>query len=298
MPPGRVAAAGLARAGRHTVARSSARPCGAGLPHVIMRSSTAPDARTVRVSMPWGSVFIGFSVVFVIGFGTVALVRGRPGYTDAAGALVGGGNMAAVHLAHAVGGDLMPGFVAAVAFATILAVVAGLTLAGASAISHDLYAGVLRRGRADERTEVLISRLAVLALGVLAVALGVAFRGQNVAYMIALVVGVAASSNFPVLILAIYWRGLTTAGAVAGGTVGLVSSILFTVLGPSVWVKVLGNPAPVVPLDPPTLVTMPSAFAVCVAVSLLDRSRRGARDRAGFDAQSARVAGAAPAAAE
>ncbi|WP_207802904.1 sodium:solute symporter family transporter [Roseicella frigidaeris] len=275
--------------------------CGsAGLPHVIMRFFTVPDARTARVSMLWGSVFIGlfFALVFVIGFATIALVRGNPAYLDASGALIGGGNMAAVHLAHAVGGDLMLGFVAAVAFATILAVVAGLTLSGASAISHDLYASLLRRGRPVERTEVLVSRLAVLVLGLLAVGLGIAFRQQNVAYMIALVVGIAASSNFPLLLLAIYWRGLTTAGAVAGGLVGLASAILLTVIGPSVWVKVLGHAAPLFPLDPPTLVTMPLAFLTCVAVSLLDRSRRAAQDRAGFAAQSQRMAGLAPAAAE
>ena len=275
--------------------------CGsAGLPHVMMRFFTVPDARTARVSMLWASLLIGsfFALVFFISFGALALVRGNPAYTDATGALLGGGNMAAVHLAHAVGGNLMMGFVAAVAFATILAVVAGLTLSGASAISHDLYANVLRKGRGNPRTEMLISRLAVLGFGTLAVVLGIAFRNQNIAYLIALVVGIAASSNFPVLLLAIFWRGLTTAGAVAGGVVGLLSAILFTILGPAVWVKVLGYAAPAFPLDPPTLVTLPLAFATCVGVSLLDRSRRAAQDRAGFEAQAAHMAGIQLAAAE
>lgn len=275
--------------------------CGsAGLPHVMMRFFTVPDARAARVSMLWASVFIGlfFALVFFISFGALALVRGNPDYTDAAGNLLGGGNMAAVHLAHAVGGNVMLGFIAAVAFATILAVVSGLTLSGASAISHDIYANLLKRGQASERTEMLISRLSVLGFGLLAVILGIAFRNQNIAYLIALVVGIAASSNFPVLFLTLFWRNLTTAGAVAGGLVGLVTAILFTILGPAVWVKVLGFAAPIFPLDPPTLVTLPLAFVTCIVVSLFDRSRRAAMDRAGFDLQHALMAGTQPSAAE
>jgi cation/acetate symporter len=206
--------------------------------------------------------------------------------------------MAAVHLAHAVGGNVMLGFVSAVAFATILAVVAGLTLAGASAVSHDLYANIIRKGTVDERSEVRVSRFATLGLGLLAVVLGVAFRTQNIAYLISLVVGIAASSNFVLLVLAIYWRGLTTRGAVIGGGVGLVSSIVLTVLGPAVWVKTLGFAAPVFALDPPTLVTLPLAFAVCIGVSLLDRSRQAARDRAQYDALNQVPSGAMIMAAE
>jgi cation/acetate symporter len=267
-----------------------------GLPHLIMRFFTVPDARTARASMFWGSLFIGyfFALISVIGVAGVALVMGNPDYTTTGGALRGGGNMAAVHLAHAVGGDLMLAVVSAVAFATILAVVAGLTLSGASAVSHDLYASIIRRGQVDERTEVRISKIATLVLGLLAVALGIAFRTQNIAYLVSLVVGIAASSNFPLLLLAIYWPGLTTRGAVWGGSVGLVGSIVLTVLGPAVWVKVLGFAAPVFALDPPTLVTMPLAFAVCIGVSLLDRSRRAAQDRAGFAEQSRRMRGADP----
>jgi cation/acetate symporter len=259
----------------------------AGFPHLIMRLFTVPDARTARNSMMWASVFIGsfFALISIVGPSAVALVMGDPSYVDASGALRGGGNMAAVHLAHAVGGNLMLGFVSAVAFATILAVVAGLTLAGASAISHDIYANIMRKGAVDEQTEVRISRLATLGLGILAVLLGIAFRTQNIAYLISLVVGIAASSNFVLLVLAIYWRGLTTRGAVAGGGVGLVSAIVLTVLGPAIWVKALGFAEPAFALDPPTLVTMPLAFAVCIGVSLLDRSPQAARDRAQFEAQ-------------
>jgi cation/acetate symporter len=263
-----------------------------------MRFFTVPDARTARTSMLWGSAFAGyfFALVFIIGFGAIALVGSDPQYLTPAGALRGGGNMAAIHLAHAVGGDLMLGFVSAVAFATILAVVAGLTLAGASAISHDLYASVLRKGAVDEAREVRISKIATLVIGLLAILLGIAFKAQNVAYMIALVVGIAASSNFPLLILAIYWRGLTTRGAVSGGLVGLVGSIILTVAGPSVWVSVLGYAAPLVPLDPPTLLTMPLALLTCILVSVLDRSRQGVTDRAGFSAQNEQALGGALAA--
>ena len=270
-----------------------------GLPHLIMRFFTVPDARTARTSMAWASLFIGlfFTMISVIGVAAVALVMDNPAYTTAAGALRGGGNMAAVHLAHALGGDLMLGFVSAVAFATILAVVAGLTLSGSAAVSHDLYASVFKRGRADDRAEVWVSKGATLVLGVIAILLGIAFRTQNIAYLVGLVVGIAAASNFPVLLLAIYWRGLTTWGAVLGGSAGLVASIVLTGLGPAVWVKTLGNAAPIFPLDPPTLVAMPLAFAVAIGVSLLDRSRRAAIDRAGFAEQQIRMSGRATAAA-
>jgi cation/acetate symporter len=277
-----------------TLSLAVAQFCGsAGLPHLIMRFFTVPDARTARMSMLWGSAFSGyfFALIFIIGFGAIALVGSDPQYLTPTGALLGGGNMAAIHLAHAVGGNLLLGFVSAVAFATILAVVAGLTLAGASAISHDLYASVIRKGAVNEATEVRISKIATLVIGLLAVLLGIAFKSQNVAYMIALVVGIAASSNFPLLVLAIYWRGLTTRGAISGGLTGLIGSIVLTVVGPSVWVAVLGNAAPLVPLDPPTLVTMPLAFVVCIGVSLFDRSRQGAADRDAFAEQTTRVMG-------
>lgn len=261
----------------------------AGLPHILMRFFTVPDARAARVSVFWAATFMNYfyALVFVLGFGALTLTAANPDYVDAAGALRGGGNMAAIHLSHAVGGNAMMGFISAVAFATILAVVAGLTLAGASAVSHDLYAGVIRRGQLDERSEVRISRIATFVLGLVAIGLGLAFKGQNVAYMISLAFSVACSSTFPVLLLALYWRGLTTAGAVAGGTVGLLSALGLTLLGPAVWVKVLGNPAPIFAMDPPTLVTLPLAFATCWLVSRLDRSAQAARDRARFDLQQA-----------
>ncbi|XYD12488.1 hypothetical protein R1A27_31605 (plasmid) [Methylobacterium sp. NMS12] len=179
--------------------------------------------------------------------------------------------MATIHLSHALGGDTLMGLVSAVAFATILAVVAGLTLTGASAVSHDLYARIIGRGRTTERSEIRASRLATVGLGILSVLLGIAFQTQNVAYMISLAYAVSCSSTLPLLILALYWGGLTTRGAIAGGVIGLVGAVALTVLGPPVWVKVLGNAAPIFPLDPPTIVTMPLAFLTAFVVSIMDK---------------------------
>ena len=258
----------------------------AGLPHLLMRFFTVPDVRAARTSIFWGCAFVAyfFSLIFIIGFGGLALVGSMPAYLTASGQPVGGGNMVALHLSHALGGSVLLGLNAAVGFATILAVVAGLTLAGASAVSHDLYANVIRGGRATESAEVRVAKAATLAIGVCAILLGIAFENQNIAYMVGLAYSVSASSNFPVLILALFWGGLTTRGAVAGGAVGLVGALALTILGPPVWVKVLGHAAPVVGLDPPTLVTLPLALATCAVVSVLDRSRQGAWDRARFPA--------------
>jgi cation/acetate symporter len=243
----------------------------AGLPHVLMRFFTVPDARAARSSVLWATVFMNgfYALLFIIGFGALALVRSDKTYLDASGALIGGGNTAALHLSRLLGGDAMFGVVAAVAFATILAVVAGLTLSGASAVSHDIYGAIFKKRVASEQEEFRIIRIATVALGLLAVALGIAFKGQNVAYMISLAFSIACSSTFPVLLLAIYWQKLTAFGAVLGGSAGIVGSLVLTVLGPSVWVKVLGHAAPVVTLDPPALVTVPLAFLCCFVGSHL-----------------------------
>ncbi len=259
----------------------------AGLPHILMRFFTVRDARTARTSVFWATLCMNFffALVFIIGFGAIALVSGKPEFVEITGALRGGGNMAAIHLSQAVGGPALLGFISAVAFATILAVVAGLTLAGASAVSHDLYASVFRRSGADDAKEVMVSKAATLVLGVIAVLLGIVFQTQNVAYMVSLAFAVACSSTFPVLLLSLYWRGLTTAGAVVGGATGLAAAVVLTVIGPTVWVKILGHSAPLFSIDPPTILTMPLAFAVCWVVSVLDRSARATLDRGNFDNQ-------------
>ncbi|WPB55466.1 sodium:solute symporter family transporter [Xylophilus sp. GOD-11R] len=243
----------------------------AGLPHVLMRFFTVKDARAARTSVMWAAIFMNgfYALIFIIGFGALALVRASPAYLDAKGAPLGGGNTAALHLSHILGGDVMFGVVSAVAFATILAVVAGLTLSGASAISHDIYGAIFKRRAASQAEEFRIVRIATVVLGAFAVLLGIAFKGQNVAYMISLAFSIACSSTFPVLLLAIYWKKLTSFGAVLGGGLGIAGSLALTVMGPSVWVKVLGHAQPLITLDPPALVTVPLAFLGCYVGSVL-----------------------------
>jgi cation/acetate symporter len=260
----------------------------AGLPHILMRFFTVTDAKAARKSVLYGTCFIGYFYIltFIIGFGAIVFVASNPAYlVDAAKgiALKGGANMPAVYLAQALGGDLFLGFIAAVAFATILAVVSGLTLAGASAISHDLYANVIAHGRASEQTEVRVSKVAVVALGVVAILLGLAFERQNVAYIVALTFSIAASSNFPILVMAMFWRGLTTRGALAGGYVGLLGSVLLVILGPTVWGHVLNMGAAVFPMDMPTIITLPAAVIVAWLVSKADNSVAAQNERAAFE---------------
>ncbi|MEX3846533.1 cation acetate symporter [Paraburkholderia sp. BR10882] len=262
----------------------------AGLPHILMRFFTVRDVKAARTSILYatGIVGIGYALIIVIGFGTIALVATDPSYHTPSGAVIGGVNMVAIHLAHAVGGNVFLGFICAVAFSTILAVVAGLTLAGSSAISHDLYANVLRRGKASERDEMRVSRITTLVLGVLAILLGLAFEKQNIAFIVSLTFSIAASSNFPVLLLSIYWRGMTTRGAVAGGTIGLAVAVALTVLSPTVWVQVLGHAHAAYPYEYPALFSMICAFAGTWLFSVTDRSARAQRERMLFDSQTVR----------
>lgn len=272
----------------------------AGLPHILMRFFTVPDARAARKSVFVATGFIGYFYIltFIIGFGAICLVATNPAFLDAAVAALkgpidgirGGSNMAAIHLADAVGGDLFLGFISAVAFATILAVVSGLALAGASAISHDLFATVIRKGRANEVQEMHVSKVATVCLGLLAIWLGIVFEKQNVAFMVGLAFCIAASCNFPVLLLSIYWRGLTTRGAFVGGFLGLISAVVLVVLSPAVWEVTLGNPKGTAPFpyENPALFSMTIAFVGIWLVSILDHSKRAELDRAGFDAQFVR----------
>jgi cation/acetate symporter len=265
----------------------------AGLPHILMRFFTVADAKAARKSVFWATSFIGYFYIltFIIGFGAIALVSTNPGYLDATTkGLRGGGNMAAIWLAQAVGGNVLLGFISAVAFATILAVVSGLTLAGASAVSHDLYASVFRRGRVNEVDEMRVSRITTVVLGIVAMVLGIAFERQNIAFMVGLAFAIAASANFPVLFLSIMWKGLTTRGAVIGGWLGLASAVILTVLSPSIWKAVLGFPAGIFPYDAPALFSMPLAFVGCWFFSVTDGSRRAVLDREGYEAQYLRSA--------
>ncbi len=264
----------------------------AGSPHLLMRFFTVPDARAARQSaaVALGAIaFVNMMIFFVIGAGGTALVHGNTAYQNAEGTMEGGRNMVAMHLAHAVGGEIFFGIMAAIAFATILAVVAGLTLAAVSALSHDLYANAIRRGQVTEREQLRFSRLATVFLGVAVMVLGIAFEGQNIAYLASLVMAIGGSTNFPLLILSIYWRGLTTRGAVIGGATGLVTAIALMVLGPAIWVGVFGNSEPIVDEAYPALFAIIAAFGTMFIVSMLDRSPQAASDRERFRVMTPRA---------
>lgn len=259
----------------------------AGLPHIIMRFFTVSDAKEARKSVFYATGFIGYFYIltFIIGFGAILLVSPNPLFKDAAGALIGDTNMAAVHLADAVGGNFFLGFISAVAFATILAVVAGLTLAGASAVSHDLYANVIKNGQADERQELKVSKITVVILGIVAIGLGILFEKQNIAFMVGLAFSIAASCNFPIILLSMYWKGLTTRGAVIGGWSGLIVAVTLMILGPTIWVSILGHDTPIYPYEYPALFSMIIAFIVSWLFSITDNSSLATQERMKFEAQ-------------
>ena len=253
----------------------------AGLPHILMRFFTVPDAREARKSVVVATGLIGYFylLTIIIGFGAIIFLsrdnqqfftqvvkEGKSVYE-----MVGGTNMAAVHLAGATGGDLLLGFISA-----------------ASAVSHDLYASVIRKGKATQHEEMRVSKSATLTLGIVAILFGAAFENQNVAFMVGLAFALAASANFPVLMLSMFWKGLTTRGAIAGGFAGLLGALVLILLGPTVWVSVLHHDKSVFPYGNPALFTIPLAFIVAWLVSLADKSEQAGCDKAGFDAQYVR----------
>ena len=267
----------------------------AGLPHILMRFFTVPNAKEARKSVAWATTWIGYFYIltFIIGFGAITNLVTNPAdfYVggEIAKGLKGGGNMAAVHLSKAVGGDLFLGFISAVAFATILAVVAGLTLSGASAVSHDLYASVFNKGCTSEQ-ELRVSKIATLALGVLAIFLGIAFEKENVAYMVMLAFTIACSSNFPVLFMSVLWKNCTTRGAVVGGFVGLILAAVLTVGSASVWEAVLKNPkgSAWFPYNSAAIFSMTAAFFTIWLVSILDNSAQAKKERELYPSQQLR----------
>jgi cation/acetate symporter len=266
----------------------------AGLPHILMRFFTVTNAKAARKSVLYGTCFIGYFYIltFIIGFGAIVLVANRPEYvvdvTKNVLNLKGGGSMPAVYLSHAIGGDFFLGFIAAVAFATILAVVSGLTLAGASALSHDIYANVIMKGKATEKQEVLVSKICVVGLGIIAILLGIAFEKQNVAYIVALTFSIAACANFPILVMSVFWGGLTTRGAVLGGYTGIFGSIILLIIGPTVWTKVLNMGPAIFPYDFPTFFILPTVLVVSWIASVTDNSESAKREREAFGAQKVR----------
>ncbi|DAB28642.1 MAG: cation acetate symporter [Sulfurimonas sp. RIFOXYD12_FULL_33_39] len=266
----------------------------AGLPHILMRFFTVSDAKEARKSVFYATGFIGYFYIltFIIGFGAIVMVFKNPQYLDMAkeavsggSPILGGNNMAAIHLSHAVGGDFFLGFISAVAFATILAVVSGLTLAGASAISHDLYASVIKKGKVDSLKEMKVSKIATVVLGIVAIAMGIAFEKQNIAFVVGLAFAIAASANFPILFLSMYWKKLTTRGAVIGGSLGLATAVLLVILGPIVWVQILGNAEAIFPYKYPALFSVTIAFIGIWFFSITDNSQNAKDEQEAFEAQ-------------
>lgn len=261
----------------------------AGLPHILMRFFTVRDSLQARRSVFYATGFIGYFYIltFIIGFGAIVFLTADAGYL-VDGKLRGGNNMAAINLAQALGGDVLLGFISAVAFATILAVVAGLTLAGSSAISHDLYATLVLGGH-DEKKEIRVSKIATVGLGIVAMLLGIVFENQNVAFMVGLAFCVAASANFPILLLSMYWKKMTTRGAVYGGGLGLLTAVLLVVLGPTVWVDALGNEAPIFPYKYPAIFSVTLAFIGIWFFSITDKSAAAKQEEEAFEAQFVRA---------
>ena len=266
----------------------------AGLPHILMRFFTVSDAKEARKSVFYATGFIGYFYIltFIIGFGAIVMVFKNPAYLDVVKhavdgtyPILGGSNMAAIHLAHAVGGDFFLGFISAVAFATILAVVSGLTLAGASAISHDLYASVFKRGNVDSMKEMRVSKIATVVLGIVAIIMGIMFEKQNIAFVVGLAFAIAASANFPILFLSMYWSKLTTRGAVAGGSIGLLTAIILVIISPTVWVKILGYKTAIFPYEHPALFSVVAAFVAIWFFSITDKSQSAKEEQEAFEAQ-------------
>ncbi|MGW5364857.1 solute symporter family protein [Actinopolymorpha pittospori] len=248
----------------------------AGLPHILIRFYTVPTSRAARSSVQWAIGIIGafYLMTLVLGFGAAALLDTGPGSQVAASA----GNVAAPLLAQAAGGGagttggaVLLALIAAVAFATILAVVAGLTLTSASSFAHDIYAHVFRRGQATERQEVRVARVAAVLIGAVAIALAIPSQGLNVAFLVALAFAVAASANLPAIIYNLFWRRFNTRGAVWSIYGGLASAILLVFFSPVVSGKVaadgtsaslfpLGVDFAWFPLENPGIVSIPLGF--------------------------------------
>ena len=263
----------------------------AGLPHILMRFFTVKDAKEARKSVFYATGFIGYFYIltFIIGFGAIAFLLGNPEFIGSDGKFNGIANMEAIELSKVLGGDIFYGFICAVTFATILAVVAGLTISGAGAISHDLYVNVCKNGQCDPNQEMKVTKRATIALGLLAILLGMAFEGQNVAFMVGLAFSIAASVNFPIILLCIYWRGLSTKGVFYGGLIGLLGVISLVILSPSIWVSVLGFENAIFPYNYPAIFSMPITFVAIYIISKLDNSQRAKMDRTGFEAQDFRA---------
>lgn len=258
----------------------------AGLPHILMRFFTVKDAKEARRSAFWATSFIAyfFTLMFILGFGAIAFVLGDARYVDANGNFNGASNMVIIVLAEILGGNILLGFISAVAFATILAVVSGLCISGAGAIAHDLYNHTLKNGKADSKSSLKISKIATVVLGILSILLGFVFENQNVAFMVGLIFGIAGSVNFPIILLCIYWKNLTTRGVFVGGLLSLLVVMSFVLLSPSMWVKTFGFESAIFPYDHPAIFSIPLSFFLLWFFSITDKSPRSLIDRENFKA--------------
>lgn len=263
----------------------------AGLPHILMRFFTVRDAKEARKSAFYATSIIGYFYVltFIIGFGAIVFLLGNPQYTNADGTFNGITNMVAVLLANVLGGSVFLGFISAVAFATILAVVSGLTISGAGAISHDLFVNVCKDGVCDPKEELRVTKIATICIGIIAILVGIIFEKQNVAFMVGLAFAIAASVNFPILLLCLYWKNLTTKGAFWGGLIGFIVVITLVLLSPSIWIKSFGFHEAIFPYNHPAIFTMPLTFILIYVISKLDHSKRAKIDKSGFEAQNFRA---------
>ncbi|MCI7765317.1 cation acetate symporter [Helicobacter sp.] len=263
----------------------------AGLPHILMRFFTVKDAKEARKSVFYATGLMGYFYIltFIIGFGAIALLLGNPQFTNVDGSFNGITNMVAITLAKVLGGDIFYGFISAVAFATILAVVAGLAISGAGAISHDLFVNVCKNGVCDPKLEMKVTKISTIGIGIFAILLGIIFEKQNVAFTVGLAFAIAASVNFPILLLSIYWKNLTTKGAFCGGLIGLISVLVMVILSPSIWIKSFGFSEAIFPYDHPAIFSMPITFILIYIISKLDNSQRAKIDKEGFAAQDFRA---------
>lgn len=250
----------------------------AGLPHILMRFFTVKDAKTARSSVITATWTIGlfYILTLFLGFGAAAFVG-----QDAILAANPGGNMAAPLLAQAIGGNILFAFISAVAFATILAVVAGLVLSGASAFAHDIYGQIIKKGKVTDREQMLAARYASLAVSVLSIILALGAQYLNVAFLVSLAFCIAASANLPVILYTVYWKRFNTAGAISALLTGLLSALILVSMSPSVFSPVEGAALfvgePIFPIDNPAIISVPLGFLAGFLGTLLSKEYNSAR---------------------
>ncbi|AJW40508.1 cation acetate symporter [Rhodococcus sp. 05-2255-3B1] len=259
----------------------------AGLPHVLMRFYTVPTAKEARRSVVWAIALIGAFYLFtlVLGYGAAAIVG-----PDRILASAGGQNSAAPLLAFELGGVILLGVISAVAFATILAVVAGLTITASASFAHDIYASVIKKGKVDDKKQVKVSRITAVVIGILAIGLGILANGQNIAFLVALAFAVAAAANLPTILYSLFWRRFTTTGALFSMYGGLISTIVLIVFSPAV----SGSPTSMIPgsdfawfpLSNPGIVSIPLAFILGIVGTLISKDTESTDKQAEMEVRS------------